>query len=57
MNRFLLTRIGCGIAGFKDKDMAQLFKEALKLPNVFFPDEWVIRLLDGNSEGRSNTFF
>ena len=26
MNRFLLTRVGCGIAGFKDSDMAQLFE-------------------------------
>ena len=25
MNRFLLTRIGCGIAGFKDKDMVKSF--------------------------------
>ena len=23
MERFLLTRVGCGIAGFKDSDMAQ----------------------------------
>lgn len=46
MNRFLLTRIGCGIAGFKDKDMAPLFKEALNLPNVSFPNEWFIQLLD-----------
>ena len=30
MNRFLLTKIGCGIAGFKDKDMAPLFAEAMK---------------------------
>lgn len=45
MNRFLLTRIGCGIAGFKDKDMAPLFAEAMKLPNVSFPKEWVPRLL------------
>lgn len=46
MNRFLLTRIGCGIAGFRDDDMAPLFKEALKLPNVAFPKEWFVRLLD-----------
>ena len=46
MNRFLLTRIGCGIAGFKDKDMAPLFKDALELPNVSFPNEWFIQLLD-----------
>ena len=46
MNRFLLTRIGCGIAGFKDEDMAPLFKDALELPNVSFPNEWFIQLLD-----------
>ncbi len=46
MNRFLLTRIGCGIAGFKDKDMAPLFLEAFKLPNVSFPDEWIIQLIN-----------
>lgn len=39
-NRFLLTRIGCGIAGFKDRQIAPLFKEAWKLPNVNFPKEW-----------------
>lgn len=31
MNRFLLTRIGCGTAGFKDEDMAPLFKDALEM--------------------------
>ena len=46
MNRFLLTRIGCGIAGFKDEDMAPLFKDALELSNVSFPNEWFIQLLD-----------
>ena len=46
MNRFLLTRIGCGIAGFKDKDMAPLFLEAFKLPNVSFPKEWLIQIIN-----------
>ena len=48
MNRFLLTRIGCGIAGFKDEKMAPLFLEAFKLPNVSFPDEWIIQLINYN---------
>lgn len=39
-NRFLLTRIGCGIAGFTDSQMAPLFSEAWKLPNVNFPKAW-----------------
>jgi len=46
MNRFLLTRVGCGIAGFKDEKMAPLFLEAFKLPNVSFPDEWIIQLIN-----------
>ena len=45
MNRFLLTRIGCGIAGFKDAEMAPLFLEAYKLPNVSFPKEWITQLI------------
>lgn len=41
MNRFLLTRVGCGIAGFKDDDMAPLFAEALNIPNIAVPVEWL----------------
>lgn len=41
MNRFLLTRVGCGIAGFKDSDMAQLFKDALDVPNIAYPRLWL----------------
>ena len=43
--KFLVTRIGCGIAGFYDGEMCALFKEALKLPNVFLPRKWVEILL------------
>ena len=41
MNRFLLTRVGCGIAGFKDSDMAQLFEDALDVPNIAYPRQWL----------------
>ena len=34
---FLVTRIGCGIAGFKDADIAPLFKDAVTLDNVRLP--------------------
>jgi hypothetical protein len=34
---FYVTRIGCGIAGFRDEDIAPLFKEALSLANVALP--------------------
>lgn len=41
MKRFLLTRVGCGIAGFRDRDMAPLFAEALDMPNITLPKEWL----------------
>ena len=36
--KFLVTRIGCGIAGFTEEEMAPLFKEATKVENVYLPD-------------------
>lgn len=36
-NTFYVTRIGCGIAGFKDEEIAPLFAEAVKLYNVRLP--------------------
>ena len=41
---FYVTRIGCGIAGFRDKDIAPLFKNALSLENVALPESFA-RLL------------
>ena len=38
---FLVTRIGCGIAGFRDKEIAPLFREALGLENVCLPESFV----------------
>ena len=35
--KFLVTRIGCGIAGFKDEEIAPLFKKATSLKNVYLP--------------------
>ncbi|MBQ2607752.1 MAG: hypothetical protein II588_00890 [Paludibacteraceae bacterium] len=34
---FLVTRIGCGIAGFDDSEIAPLFREALSVPNIVLP--------------------
>ncbi|MDE6341898.1 MAG: ADP-ribosylglycohydrolase family protein [Muribaculaceae bacterium] len=45
-NPFLVTRIGCGIAGFTDAEIAPLFREALKLYNVRLPESFVRILLD-----------
>lgn len=38
---FYVTRIGCGIAGFKDRDIASLFKEAMSMSNVCLPESFV----------------
>jgi hypothetical protein len=38
---FYVTRIGCGIAGFKDGEIAPLFKKALGLSNVCLPESFV----------------
>lgn len=46
MNRFLVTRIGCGIAGFSDKEMAPLFLEALRIPNITLPKKWILTYID-----------
>jgi hypothetical protein len=38
---FYVTRIGCGIAGFRDEEIAPLFREALGLENVCLPESFV----------------
>ena len=35
--RFLVTRIGCGIAGFTDEEIAHLFRECMNQDNVTLP--------------------
>ena len=37
---FLVTRIGCGIAGFTDAEMAPLFEKAHNIENVVLPEGW-----------------
>lgn len=37
---FLVTRVGCGIAGFDDFEIAPLFARAYSLPNVYLPAEF-----------------
>lgn len=39
--KFLVTRIGCGIAGFRDKDIAPLFSKALDVNNIYLPQSFV----------------
>lgn len=37
---FLVTRIGCGIAGFRDEEIAPLFKKATGYGNIILPESF-----------------
>ena len=47
--RFLVTRIGCGIAGFAPAEIAPLFADAIDLDNVILPEDFV-RILNSTSQ-------
>lgn len=38
---FYVTRIGCGIAGFKDSDIAPLFQDAMEIRNICLPESFI----------------
>lgn len=44
--KFLVTRIGCGIAGFKDEEIAPLFREAVSVSNIYLPQKFYDILLE-----------
>jgi hypothetical protein len=37
---FLVTRIGCGIAGFIDDEISPLFEKAHEVGNIILPAGW-----------------
>ena len=37
---FLITKVGCGLAGYKEEDIAPMFTEFLMLDNVTLPKEF-----------------
>ena len=37
---FLVTRIGCGIAGFTDDEISPLFEKAHSIENIVLPEGW-----------------
>lgn len=45
MQRFLLTRIGCGLGEYKDMDMAYLFRSCHEVPNISIPHQWLAGML------------
>ena len=38
---FYVTRIGCGIAGFKDSEIAPLFRGAIGIENIALPQSFM----------------
>lgn len=42
MYNFFISRVGCGLAGYKDEDIAPLFKNCY--PNCSFAKEWMTYL-------------
>lgn len=39
--KFLVTEIGCGIAGFSPEDIAPLFVQAIDVENIYLPKRFV----------------
>lgn len=37
---FLVTEIGCGLAGYKPKDIAPLFRDAVNMENIYLPESF-----------------
>lgn len=50
--RFMVTPIGCGIAGFKPADIAPLFANAIHVENIWLPGEFWAELI--NEETHQN---
>ena len=44
-NGFFVTRIGCGIAGFRDEEIASLFKDTIDVENNILLKEFVACLV------------
>ena len=38
--KFLVTEIGCGIAGFRVEEIAPLFKQAAEVENIYLPERF-----------------
>lgn len=51
---FYVTRIGCGIAGFTDEEIAPLFSRALDLYNVVLPESFVKIILARRKRGEAD---
>lgn len=45
--KFLVTKIGCGIAGFRVEEIAPLFIKALMVKNIYLPKDFYTLLTKG----------
>lgn len=52
--KFLVTRIGCGIAGFTSQEIAPLFQEVIDQENVLLPKDFVKLLARSNDITQSS---
>lgn len=51
--RFLVTEIGCGIAGFTPQEIAPLFRDAVSLNNVSLPRRfWEVLIISSTGHQR-----
>jgi len=41
---FLVTPVGCGIAGYSISQVAPMFKQAACMPNVYLPEEFIFNI-------------
>lgn len=45
---FLVTKVGCGYAGYKIADIAPMFTDAIGMPNVILPMEFYQYIIDNH---------
>lgn len=38
--KFFITKVGCGLAGFKSEEIAPMFHQIAENENCSFPEEW-----------------
>ena len=46
---FLVTEIGCGLAGLKPKDVALLFKDSVDVANIHLPAKFWHKLIQNKN--------
>lgn len=51
--KFFITRVGCGLAGFTDDQIAPLFQASFVLANCSFPNEWAVHMVAADTDAVS----